>query len=274
MFIDASHPANEGILTRLRAQAPAARPLTPAADAHDPYYEAGCHPDVVEFLWERLPSQARDLHQCLVFGTVCLVQPRSGIILAAGMGTQYVMRLAPDVLPVALAAGCGPVHRWGRDGDTTDLRTMYGPDWVFGEYSARASAWCAETSRHFDAAPAADATLITSDTAPAARPGGVVLEVAVAPHYEPKVVATDPDPERVESVIRGLDWKTMTFVVLRMHADRSLELSGSVEDGLSLVAMDGTDERVSSEPPTLDEAVGVLRACAAGGDWRSLVEWD
>ncbi|MFO1435053.1 MAG: hypothetical protein U1F34_01270 [Gammaproteobacteria bacterium] len=68
------------------------------------YYGAGCHPEIVERLWEQLngalPTDCRSHLRC----TPALVHP-GGVILALGMGTAYGMYLLASLHPKR-ARGC------------------------------------------------------------------------------------------------------------------------------------------------------------------------
>ena len=168
--VDPSHPANRLALSELRSRAPRAQPVVPAAEANDPYYRCGCHPDTVERIWDdigkHLPSDGR----CVVYGTPALVQPESGVILALCMGTRYCLRVPEDVLPAALAAGCTQSQEWGEkgSGQTTNLIDKYGPDWVFSSWSKDELAWCVAAYERFGVAMGTDAGMLTTAT-PAAE---------------------------------------------------------------------------------------------------------
>ena len=163
-FLDASHPANRQPLRRLREDAPKARPLTPAAEALDPYYRAGSHPEIVGWLWDRLGEGRPPESRCLVYGRPCLVQPVSGVLLAIGYGTQYLVRLLEADMPAALAADCERVHRWGGDAPDMDAVEELGPDWAFGSFAKEMREWAQAAYRHFGAPPPPGATLLDAAT--------------------------------------------------------------------------------------------------------------
>jgi hypothetical protein len=144
----------------LEARGPEARPLTPAAEATDPYYEAGCHPDVVGFMWERLSKKFPDEARCLVYGTPCIIQPASGILIAAGMGTSYVPRLLLNHFPRGNARLYTASHLAGSMG-TTDLRVEYGERLGIRPVRPESIEWCRATFHYFNIPPAADAIRIT-----------------------------------------------------------------------------------------------------------------
>src|SRR5688572_14249314 len=278
IFVDASNPANQPALTSLEASARADRPLTPAAEAIDPYYEAGCQPEVVGWMWERLSKKLPPESRCLIYGTPCIVQPSSGILLAVGMGTSYVIRLLQEFLPAAAEIGCTPRHVWG-DGRVTDLGVEYGDGWVFGSYSRESVEWCRATFHHFSTPPINGAVLLSSAT-PAkveAIPRGLVLMVATEPGMQARVHTVHPDVQQIEAIVHELDWSTLKVVILRTAEHRFLELSGSLhpEEGLSGRYVDGAEEMITREAPSLDEGIRLLQAYAAGGpDWKTLVDWD
>lgn len=114
----------------------------------DPYWEAGCHPDIVERLWKQIGTALPSDCCSLVCGTPALTHPVSGAILAIGMGTEYGLRLAEPSLSAALAAGAKTLMTWGAGGGSTDLRKVCGADWLFGGWATKEPEWC----RHaFDA---------------------------------------------------------------------------------------------------------------------------
>lgn len=276
--LDATHPGNRQALSRLREQAPEERPLVPAAEAVDPYHEAGTHPDVVEWVWDRLGNGLPPEGRCLVYGRPCLVQPVSGVLLAIGYGTQYLVRLLEADVPSALAAGCVRVHRWGGSAPDTNASEEFGPDWVFGSFSDRMRPWLHATYRHLDTPPAAGATLLDAGT-PAERVEreGLTLEVREGPDLERRALLTDVTPETIARTVGELRWSSMTFVTLQRDGDNWLEISGSLQagDGLSASCLVDGVESVSQQPPDLATAVTLLQAYSrADADWQDLIRWE
>jgi hypothetical protein len=134
-------PGNDGLLRYLRADAPASAPTGPVAAGVD-RWRLGTHPDIVDYLWDRL-AVALPRGACwLVAGTPALVLPSSGVVVAVGLGTEYALRLPPAEHAAALAAGGKLVHEYRGAGATLDLRDV-GPDWVFGCWDAREPEWLA-----------------------------------------------------------------------------------------------------------------------------------
>jgi hypothetical protein len=166
--VDPAHPANALALRTLRARAPSARPVVAAAEAKDPYYRCGCHPDTVERVWDSIGTQLPSDGRCVVFGRPAVVQPESGVILAMCLGTSYILRVVETDLPAALAAGCRQSQEWGAgsSGHVTHLVEEYGPDWVFARWLDDEFAWCrAAYDRYCMAQTAADAMLTNSTPA-------------------------------------------------------------------------------------------------------------
>ena len=107
----------------------------------------GTHPLVVARLWDILNGGLPVDGRCLIYGSPALVEPRSGVVLAAAIGTQYVLRLLPNERELALAAGAAITHTFQTSGGTLDLAESLGPDWIFGADDQREPAWLAATAR-------------------------------------------------------------------------------------------------------------------------------
>jgi len=154
MHVDVAHPANWPALGYLGAKPGEPPEVVPAAsipdgDLESAYFECGSHPDVVARVWQQLGAALPADGACLVNGHPCLVHPSAGVLLAVCMGTEYVLRVPAGRLAEALAAGCARVHDWG-DGELTDLRAEFGPDWVFGCFAAEEPDWCRAACREFE----------------------------------------------------------------------------------------------------------------------------
>ncbi len=277
IFIDASHPANRLPLSAL--ESPGVRPLIPAFDAADPYYEAGCHPDVVAWMWERLARKLPEESRCLVYGTPGIVQPVSGVIVAVGMGTQYILRLLPESLPAASAIGCTPHHEWGGNQEPTDLRRSFGEGWVFGSYGRESIEWCRATFHHFSEAPGRDAVRLTPATPArdALSSGRLQLLIEDGLGNRPRIHAVEPDARAVENALRSLDWTRFVVVTLHRDDDHFLEVSGSLQagDGLSARWVDGDDERIAADAPGFESAISMLQSYVKGDEGlRAAVRWE
>jgi hypothetical protein len=101
----------------------------------------GTHPDIVDWLWDKLNAALPVDCRWLVFDGPALVDPASGVILAAGIGTQYALRLLPEDVATAVASGSELVHAFRTVGAALDLPATFGSDWVFGRYQAREQGW-------------------------------------------------------------------------------------------------------------------------------------
>ncbi len=139
-------PENAGALAYLAHGRPAdeadSGPPIPDVDR----WHLGTHPDIVERLWDvlngALPADARRL----VYDGPALVHP-SGVLLGAGVGTQYVLRLRPPHHLLAIAAGAEVVHHFRTVDTTLDLAAIFGPDWVFGRFDEREPDWLLDSYR-------------------------------------------------------------------------------------------------------------------------------
>lgn len=136
-----ARPENAAALLYLAHGRSAAEAFSGPPPADVDRHHLGTHPVVVDRLWEdlnaALPADAR----WLVFDGPALVHPGSGVLLAAAIGTQYALRLLPEHLPLAVAAGGEVVHTFRTVGTTLDLAATFGPDWVFGPWDEREPEW-------------------------------------------------------------------------------------------------------------------------------------
>ena len=117
----------------------------------DPYYRCGCHPKIVERLWKQfgaaLPSDCR----CLVHLIPALVQPRSGVILDPGLGTQYGVRVPDAPVCATIAAGAKTQTKWIAGG-WMDIQPDLGEDWIFGGWRTDEVVWSRSLYDRFDSA--------------------------------------------------------------------------------------------------------------------------
>lgn len=115
----------------------------------DPYWNCGCHPDVVERLWDQIGAGLPSGCRCLVHGTPALVHPGSGAILAIGIGTQYGLRLPGALAADAIKAGAKTRTVWTNGGDMDTQREL-GDDWVFGAWLPDELSWFKRVYEMFD----------------------------------------------------------------------------------------------------------------------------
>lgn len=144
-----AHPANTKVLAylaRCRSGSPEFAAWNSIANS---YYRCGCHPEIVERLWEQLGAALPSDCRCLVHLTPALVQPRSGVILATGLGTQYGVRVPSALVTAAIAAGAKTQTKWS-SGGVMDIQQNLGDDWVFGGWRADELAWCRSLFDRFD----------------------------------------------------------------------------------------------------------------------------
>ncbi len=137
-----TQPRNNLVLASLAAHHQGKAEIAPH-DAVPPtvaYSNCGCHPDVVERLWDQINPALPDDCRHLLYGTPALVHP-GGLILALGMGTGYGMRILPSIATEAAAAGAKTIN-FGIGSAGIDIRQRYGPDWIFGAWLAQEPAWC------------------------------------------------------------------------------------------------------------------------------------
>jgi hypothetical protein len=109
------------------------KPSTKNGLPRDPYLEEGCHPDIVERVWDVLGAAVPPECRAQAKGTPVLAHPETGRVFAAAHGTAYALWLVPDDFESAVAAGLTTVMRWSV-GTVTDLRDAAGEGWVWGRW--------------------------------------------------------------------------------------------------------------------------------------------
>jgi hypothetical protein len=139
--MDLTHPANQKVLAYLAARNPGAPRWAPYRSGPGAYLNSGSHPDIVERVWDQLGQAVDPDSRCIVQGTPALVQPTSGIVLAFALGTQYCLRLPPELIPVAIQAGVRTRMQWSKD-HQTDAHQEFGEDWIFGRFLKEELDWC------------------------------------------------------------------------------------------------------------------------------------
>jgi hypothetical protein len=129
---DRRRPENAAVLRYLERSG--AEPVTdPHPDEADRYH-LGTHPDIVAYLWDQLAPNLDGDARAVIHGTPALLDARTGVVVALGLGTTYALRLSPDDAAAVIAAGGSTVHVYRTVGRTLDLAAELGPGWVFGSW--------------------------------------------------------------------------------------------------------------------------------------------
>ena len=135
------HPANQQVIRYLRRNGRQAALIAAADSIPDPYMEAGSHPEIVERVWNGLGAKFPRDARCLFCGTPALIHPRTGVVLALGLGTRYGLRIPPDCTEAAIRAGAKTFTDW-TTGGSMNTREDLGEDWIFGAWLADEVQWC------------------------------------------------------------------------------------------------------------------------------------
>ncbi len=137
-----AQPRNALLLARLQARSAVTLQIErrDTANSLRDYTHAGCHPDIVERLWDKLGAALPGDCCHRVYGTPALVHP-NGLILALGIGTAYGVRLLPSSYAEAAQAGAKTTLTWGGD-KGMDIRQDFGADWIFGAWLPQEPGWC------------------------------------------------------------------------------------------------------------------------------------
>jgi hypothetical protein len=147
IHLDEQHPRNAGVIQYRRRHNERNLPPCAAPDSFpQPHMELGSHPDIVGRLWDDLGRSLPQDCRCIVYGTPALVAPRSGIILAVAVGTQYGLRLPEGTVAEAVKAGVRMTTKWS-DGGEMNIQREFGGDWVFGRWMKNEPDWLLDVYR-------------------------------------------------------------------------------------------------------------------------------
>jgi hypothetical protein len=148
-MVNFTHPANRNLLVYMAGRETVDRPreLNPA-DADDPYYKLGTHPEIVERLWDELGGSLPKPCRWILYGSPVLVHPRTGVVFGFAGGSQtYALRLPEAERAAAIGAGAKTVHQYPAYPELNvpaskfDLAD-FGPEWVFGAWLTGEDQWC------------------------------------------------------------------------------------------------------------------------------------
>ncbi len=106
----------------------------------DPYWEEGCHPDVVNRLWNELGTALPEAARAQAKGRPVLAHGETDRIIGFARGTSYALWIAPGDRDAAGSAGASPRWTWG-SGAVTDLRQDIGPGWIWGKWYTDEPRW-------------------------------------------------------------------------------------------------------------------------------------
>jgi hypothetical protein len=118
----------------------APKPLLNDGRQRDPFWEEGCHPDVVERVWAELGDMLPTNCRAQANGTPVLADPVGDRIFAAAHGTAYALWLVPTDFDEALGLGAKTTMTWS-NGGATDLVDVVGVWWIWGPCYAKEPAW-------------------------------------------------------------------------------------------------------------------------------------
>src|SRR5256885_772414 len=68
-------------------------PVASPSSVKDPYMGQGCHPEIVEQIWDQIGKEFSRDARCFIYGRPALFDPATGIIVAVGYGTAYCVRI-------------------------------------------------------------------------------------------------------------------------------------------------------------------------------------
>lgn len=103
------------------------------------YWHAGCHPEIVEYVWDTLGAVLAVNSCCTINGRPVLLHPKSSVLLAVCVGTHFVLRVIDDDINVAVAEDYKATSNWAAQ---TELCRTFGPGWFVGQFSETSEIFC------------------------------------------------------------------------------------------------------------------------------------
>ena len=103
------------------------------------------HPDIIQRLWFELPRALPENCRDIVYGHPVLRHPRTGLILAFGLGTYYMLWTSSRILEKMQFEKDDfirvmPVDHKGKK--AIDLREVLGQGWIYGRFREVELEWC------------------------------------------------------------------------------------------------------------------------------------
>jgi hypothetical protein len=115
-------------------------PPMPGGKPRDPYMFQGCHPDIVERVWDDLGAQLPRDCRAQAKGTPVLADPATNRIFAAAHGTAYSLWVTPEDFAAAIRQGASTTMTWS-GGSVTDLAECVGEGWIWGRFYPDEPRW-------------------------------------------------------------------------------------------------------------------------------------
>ncbi len=86
----------------------------------------------------------------------------------------------------------------------------------------------------------------------------------------------NPTADEIRKHVESLDWQTLSGAKIETDPTRWIEMSGSDNDGYSIIYSDSENEWISKEEPEdRDHCITTLQAYASGDkDWMELFSWN
>jgi hypothetical protein len=144
-----SHLQPEGRWGYMARKMPGAPAFAQWNSVPDAYRQCGCHPDIVERLWDQIGTALPVDCRGLVYSNPALTHPKSGVILAVGLGTWYGLRLLGSLAEEAINAGATARTKFST-GDVVDIQIEFGDGWVFGAWIPNELTWCNNAYQIFE----------------------------------------------------------------------------------------------------------------------------
>lgn len=138
--VDESSGANSKTMSFLESTANSSTKFADEADPKIAYWESGCHPEIVERVWDKLGTADTRFLPAYIYGRPCLVDNSRRLIVAICFGTEYIIRINDKFACHAVNSGFERIKKWS-SGDQTDLTRALGKNWFFGKFETMEVGW-------------------------------------------------------------------------------------------------------------------------------------
>lgn len=91
-----------------------------------------------------------------------------------------------------------------------------------------------------------------------------------------KLVAETTDPDVIEEKLFEPEWESLTGIRIEIDGLNWIDLSGSKDDGFSIIYSDGENEWITKDAPeSLEQSILAVQSYAMkGNEWKELFEWE
>jgi len=139
--VDELEPSNQRVIKWLKEKNPSSHLMDNSIQKiQNVYASSGCHPDIIEHVWNMICELVPDVSKACIHGSPCAVNTKNHQIVAVSMGMTYAIKVLP-----AFISEANSIEREALastlNSRAIDLKEAFGLDWFFGEFEDREIDW-------------------------------------------------------------------------------------------------------------------------------------